>query len=496
MENTDYELLVKNAIDKGEPVSFRYGFMSRDATDYVMEDLNFLLNQINKIDIKEQVDYFVREFISNANKSNLKRVHFIQLGLDMKDSDTYYQGMKTFAQDFHAKLDLYSQEIEKYRMYTETVFQYKNNILTLTVKNSNLPITQESAKVRALIEKSKAIHDTAEAFMAVGDTSEGAGLGVVTTMIMLRSLGLDEKAFAFTVNKEKKETIVKVEIPLTTFTEVEAEAISDVLVKELDTIPAFPERITKLQQLISDSEVDFQKVANIVQSDVAFTAEILRVVNSAQYMLPQKVSNISNALSLIGVKGLKSLIYSYGAQKILQNHYGRMDQIWEHAFRCASYAFHLTKDFAMYTMADDAYIGGILHDVGKIVVLTRKPGLIEKIDAFCMDKGINGNIIENLAMGVTHAKIGAQIAKKWNFPEQIISVIEYHHKPYLAPESAQKLVHLVYMANQLTHVHENNYSFASMEKRILIQFGIKFNRDLQALEKKLNKYYQDQIEKV
>lgn len=479
-------------LKSGEMVAFSYGFISHDVSEEIMSLVNDLLDALKKSHLKEAIGYFVREFISNANKSNLKRVHFRLLDLDILDPEQYAKGMKTFGKEFRDQLEVYGAELEKCHMYTHVCFQVKEQVLTIEVRNSHLPVHQEEERVSRLIEQSKSIHDTAEAFMSLSDSSEGAGLGVVTTVLMIRSLGLPENAFEFFPDAANKETVARVAIPLDTVPESIAEDISTVIAREIKSIPTFPEKITLLEEILADSDVQFSRVAQVIQSDVALTAELLKMVNSAQYMLPQKVSNIQNAISLIGVKGLRNLIYSFGAQKLLQSQYGSLEDVWEHAYRVASYAYHLAKDNKQAAIADDAYIGGILHDIGKIVIMITNPGLQDTIQKYCAGKGIVGNLVEHLALGSSHARIGMVIGENWNFPEPILAVIEFHHKPLLAPPEYKEMASLIYLADKLTHRNDANFAFSAVEKSILERYGIPDANAFTALEKKLNIYYQEQ----
>jgi putative nucleotidyltransferase with HDIG domain len=310
---------------------------------------------------------------------------------------------------------------------------------------------------------------------------------------MLRSIGLDESFYKVTKDDKNNETIVSVDIYLDTVTEMQVNYISDVILAEIGNLPIFPEKIKELEHMLSDRDVQFTKIASVIQSDLTLTAELLRIVNSAQYMLPQKVSNITNAISLIGMKGLKNLLISYGTQNILSKKFGKMDEIWQHSYRVASYAYHMANDMKRADLQDDAYIGGILHDMGKIIAVTAYPVLMDKINNHCVDKGINCSMIERLSMGLSHARIGADIARHWNFPDSIVDVINCHHQPLLAPDETKDLVHIVYLANILSHIRDQTIYFSLIEKDVLRKYRIRTKQDLIEMEKNLSKYYDEQI---
>lgn len=484
---------IKNAVHNSLPVEYKFEYVDKDSSEFITEVLSVILQEIRKKYLKEEVTYFLREFVTNANKSNIKRVYFQSEKLDINDPEQYQKGIKNFAKQFHDKLEQYAKDFNRYSFYTKVSFLVKNNKLIITVKNSNCPTMQELERVRSLVASSRKIRDIAEAYMTLGDSTEGAGLGLLSSMLMLRSLGLDESAYRFASNENDSETIASVEVPLDTATEMQISYISDLITNEVGALPVFPDKINELQTMLSDKNIAFSKVAQVIQSDLSLTAELLRIVNSAQYMLSQKVSNIQNALSLIGVKGLKNLLYSYGSQNILTKRYGKLDELWQHAYRVASYAFNLSKDKGLAEVQDDAYIGGILHDMGKFIIIHSFPGLKDKIDEHCLDKGVDGVLLERLSVGMSHAKIGAEIAKKWNFPENVVDMISYHHQPLLAPDDSKISVYVVYLANALVNSSLPGFLFSMVEPEVLKYFGLKTKKDFIALEKKMDSYYQQQI---
>ena len=130
--------------------------------------------------------------------------------------------------------------------------------------------------------------------------------------------------------------------------------------------------------------------------------------------------------------------------------------------------------------------------MGKIIVFHIHPGLLEKISSHTNDNGIEETILERLTLGISHSKIGAEIALKWNFPEVLIAAIKYHHIPLLAPDAAKDVVSLVYLANYLTKINSNDFSFSSIEVELLNKFRINDEMVFKNLGKKLELIYQEQ----
>lgn len=313
---------------------------------------------------------------------------------------------------------------------------------------------------------------------------------------MLRKLGLPDSSYQFESDSAKNETSVTLDIPLDTVTDKQAGILSSEIVRDMDGMPAFPENISKLQRMISDVNVDFGSVADVFQTDPALTADLLKVVNSAQYMIPKRVSNITNALSLIGIKGIKNLLYAFGTQQILDKNFGKYEALWEDAYRTASYAFNLARELRQNGLRDDAYIGGILHDMGKIMIYHSHRGLLEKLNAHSARIGADAGTLEKLVLGDTHARVGAEISKKWNFPEIFTAVIRYHHSPLLAPDAFQDIVGLVYLAVMLGETPAPGGYYENLEKSILSRFCIADEKQILSLKGKLELLYQQQKTKV
>jgi putative nucleotidyltransferase with HDIG domain len=117
-------------------------------------------------------------------------------------------------------------------------------------------------------------------------------------------------------------------------------------------------------------------------------------------------------------------------------------------------------------------LGGILHDIGKIVLQAVTPNLNAKMQKFCETKNIPGVMFENVRAGMNHAEIGALIAEKWNFPENLVAAIRFHHAPGNAPEEYSLLVDTVYLANMLCEIEHGGAVFEQLDGTVLSRFKI------------------------
>ena len=467
------------------PLTVKSYTLPHETELYLEQILELFLKEMGQDKLKDPLAYCLRELAVNAKKANTKRVYFQEKNLDILDDEDYKEGMRTFKQETLDNINHYLQRQKDAGLYVKVVFHAKGQWLHVYVINNTQITRKEQIRVYDRIARSRAFNSLEEALTTVLDDSEGAGLGIVILVLMLKKIGLDEDAFDIDV--ENGETIARIELPMSQVRLDNLEQISQKLVEEIEALPRFPENIVSLQQMISDPDTELSDIARQISTDPALTADLLKVVNSAQFMLPKKVDNIVEAVKLVGMRGLRNLLYSYGTQKILGNETQESKKLWEHSYRTAFYAYNLARNVTRKKeILDDVYVGGILHDMGKIIFSSVHPELIEKINSFCRQKSIPAEIFEDLSAGLNHSEIGAMIAKKWNFPTALIMAIKYHHNPLQAPRHYREVVFTVYLANALCHFHENQLEYDQLEPRVLEAFRITSEEQLNRIDERLD----------
>ena len=141
---------------------------------------------------------------------------------------------------------------------------------------------------------------------------------------------------------------------------------------------------------------------------------------------------------------------------------------------------------------DDAYIGGILHDMGKIVFSNVHPMLIERIQEFSADKEIPGELFERLSAGYNHAEVGAKIAEKWNFPDSLVQAIAHHHNPDNSASEFKPLVYTIYLANAICNLEKNEMTFDQLDEKVLSFFKITTFEQIKHIMERLAKDFENE----
>lgn len=482
---------VQQAARSSIPLTIKSYKLPHETEIQLEEVLAVFLKEIGQEPIKDALAYCLRELAVNAKKANTKRVYFRQKGLDLFNANDYELGMQTFKEETLSNIDEYLELQKQAGLYIKVIFHYKSRVLNLYVTNNAQMTRKEQMRVYDRVARSRAFDSLEEALTTVLDDSEGAGLGIVILVLMLRKMGLDEESFDIQVKND--ETIARVHIPMS---EVHAEALDEVseeLSRHIEGLPQFPENLLQIQRMIEDPDSNLQDIATHISTDPSLTADLLKVVNSAQFMLPKRVDSIFEAVKLVGMRGLRNMIFSYGSQKMLGSDTEETRELWEHSYRTGFYAYYIARyQLRNRAILDDVYAGGILHDMGKIIFASVNPDLIDRIEYFCAERNLSSSLLEDLASGLNHAEIGGLVAEKWNFPDPLIEAIRYHHDPSSCDPVFLDVVSTVYLANALCDRHSYRISIDYIEPSVRERFNLKTRDALLTLKKRLETAFREQ----
>lgn len=464
---TDIQRAVQNSV----PLIFRLAGLLPESFPLLDAILQVYLTELGQEKIQEPLSYCLKELIANAQKANAKRIYFEERGLQISRKDEYEKGMKDFHKEISENLSHYLEKLRERHMTIEVSFHATGGSLLLSVRNDAVISPMELSRIQERIVRTRTFHSFFEVLESSVDHTEGAGLGIMMLIQFLKRIGLDEKAFS--IRSESGRTIASIAIPISSVHLDQIRILTDVLVRDIESLPHFPENVVQLLQLTEDANASVTVIANRISRDPTLTAELLKHVNSAYYGLPARVNNIPQAVKLVGMRSLHHLLYSFGFNLLLDHHQARMRLLWEHSLRAAFYAFLLARDLKKRRdILDDTYVAGILHDLGFIVVTTLHPRTQEKMRRFSVEKNLPPRILERFSFGMNHADIGALIAEKWRFPDQLIEGIKYHHDPLLARATYKDVVFCVYLANAVCDVERGMISYRQLDKSVLADFRL------------------------
>lgn len=192
-------------------------------------------------------------------------------------------------------------------------------------------------------------------------------------------------------------------------------------------VPSVPEIVVKLQQAVAAPNASAESVARVVDLDPAISASMLRLVNSASFALSSPVTSIARAVSILGIRKAYALAVSgcivhrfagAGGQAMLRH--------WEHSIACAI----VTKDLATICRLRDPeilYLGGLLHDIGRLVLLAASPTHCMATEALANRERITISQAEHKLLGFDHAELGREFLARWGLHAHILAMVAEHH---------------------------------------------------------------------
>ena len=457
---------VVHAARNGIPLVIKTHTLPSSTEVDLEEILLIYLEELGQAGLKDHLAYCLKELTVNAKKANTKRVYFLEKGLRLDSPADYEKGMKGFKNDTLSNIQHYLELQEQKDLYIKVTYLIRNSILYMSVRN-NVPITpKELTRVYDRVARSRAFESMEEAFGEVLDDSEGAGLGIVIMILMLRKMGLTEKSFD--LNQVGTETSASLTIPMNAVKFERVNLIADEIIHVIESLPPFPENLEKLLRMLGDPEIQFESLAAQLSHDPAMTADLIKYVNSAKYGMRKRIENLQDAVRIVGIQGLKDLVYPYGAHKLLDKYMAKQRHLWQNATKVSFYAAEISREFKLDREdQSQAQIGGILYNLGQIILSFINPQQSANIMDFCRNKGFSIELFDELTQSINPSDLGARIAEKWNFPEDLVQIIRYQNHPQGAIPALQPVTCIVHLAGSLLSIEQDLLTYAQVNAGVL-----------------------------
>jgi putative nucleotidyltransferase with HDIG domain len=224
----------------------------------------------------------------------------------------------------------------------------------------------------------------------------------------------------------------------------------ETLIGQGQALPSLPEVYLRVSELIEDENASLEEIGETVQNDPAITSRLLNMVNSAYCDLPRQISSVQQAIAVLGRDRLKQLLMGsllrgvFGAQK---NPAFSIQVFWSHSIKTAIIARELARDNEAIDDPQALFTAGLLHDIGKLLMINRAPDLVMAADEYRVRNRAGELEAEQVRVGVTHVDIGAMLLRHWKLPQVLIDCAQHHHET----EHDDPATHLIYLANQLSH---------------------------------------------
>lgn len=223
------------------------------------------------------------------------------------------------------------------------------------------------------------------------------------------------------------------------------------LMSRIKGLPAPPRTYQTLAKLVSDPDVEFDRVAEAVGNDIGLIAKLLQLVNSSFFGLARHVSSVRDAVSILGMDRIKSLVLCTEVYRTFDEAELPVGFDFEaetrHAQCTAQVARSLLKDKAR---AEFAYLAAMLHDIGTWVLAACEPAAFAELATLARQRGTTLDEVDDQGARLPHARLGAYLLGIWNLPYPVVEAVAFHHRPSAAGVTTFDALGAVHVADCLT----------------------------------------------
>jgi HD-like signal output (HDOD) protein len=220
-------------------------------------------------------------------------------------------------------------------------------------------------------------------------------------------------------------------------------------------IPSLPQFVIETLKKLDDPKSNATGVGEILSKDEGLVLRILRLANSAYYGLSRRITGIAEAISFLGFKTVKSIVLAASVYKFMDSAFTGYSldrgELWKHSQGVAATSRYLSEKLKAGD-PEEAYIGGLMHDIGKIVLNDYVRFGYSIILRLVEEDGIPFCEAERQVLGFDHAQVGGLVMEQWNLPDAYSYMTTYHHAPDNLPREAsefQKVLDIVHVSNAM-----------------------------------------------
>jgi putative nucleotidyltransferase with HDIG domain len=233
------------------------------------------------------------------------------------------------------------------------------------------------------------------------------------------------------------------------------------ILKKLNTIkdiPTLPTIVFELNQHLENPETSIATISETIERDQAMALKILKLVNSAFYGFKSRVSDVRHAVVLLGFNAIRNVVVSVSVINALPKNIlfqdFEMDAFWKHSLAVAVTSKNIAQK-AGGDSPDNCFVGGLLHDVGKVIMAQYFQDLFVKVWTCMQKECLSFFEAEQQELPIDHARIGAHLAGRWALPEGLIDAIRWH-QDYQPEIPNANFVMIIYLANTLVNSYDEN----------------------------------------
>jgi putative nucleotidyltransferase with HDIG domain len=225
-------------------------------------------------------------------------------------------------------------------------------------------------------------------------------------------------------------------------------------IAQIQTLPSRPETYQMLHHLLTREPYQHKAISQVIRRDPGMTSKILQWVNSNFFGIRQRITDVHDAVMLLGSDLLHDIVEKFQAFDqacTLSPRQMELNELWDHSVRVAAFAkaIMVNQENVQPRDIEDAYTAGLLHDVGKLIMVEFFGSRYSQLMHKAHNHSLNLRDLELETFGVTHAQVGAYLLGLWGLPDCIVETVAQHDLPAEHATSGMSLPAIVYMANMM-----------------------------------------------
>ncbi|MCS6296110.1 MAG: HDOD domain-containing protein [Nitrospira sp.] len=216
-------------------------------------------------------------------------------------------------------------------------------------------------------------------------------------------------------------------------------------IEQVGELPTLPHVVQKLASMIGRPNISAEEIGALIEKDQVLSAKVLRLANSPFYGFPSRIASVAHAVVVLGLSVVKGLTLCATAFDIMKN--AGMNELWRHSLGVALTA-HILGAKAGMKNPEEVFVGGLLHDIGKVVLYVKWPDVGQQITLATRNTSRSLMETEQALFEVSHADVGGWLATAWHLPTSLREPILHHHSPSAA-QDAKLQTAIVHVADVL-----------------------------------------------
>jgi HD-like signal output (HDOD) protein/CheY-like chemotaxis protein len=251
------------------------------------------------------------------------------------------------------------------------------------------------------------------------------------------------------------------------------------IVSQIDSLPTLPAIYVELVEELKSDDASIETIGAIISKDIGLTAKILKMVNSSFFGLRQQITNPTKAVSMLGLDLVKAIVLTSGSFNKFKNlkYPGfSLEQMWNHAMLTGAFAKVIAKESGLnHKVADTAFMAGLLHDIGKLLIASHLPDSFKMINKLIEKIPMPMFEAETRVIGTTHSCVGAYLLGLWGLPDAILDATAFHHCPWKKPSADLNSTTIIHIADALAQcgedIHQSEGIVAGLDYEYLEKSG-------------------------